>query len=310
EIRVAIATHKSGISDMPTQQKNLARLQAAYELEKQNYHFLSQKRIEASIAGSASISFHRIIQEGTIAKENSSPNAMLILPVSTFLGLLFGSIISLFLIPALSKISPLELAKWDNKITEVYTEENSQLLESFLLNNITSSSKKNFLFAQEDNNAHSLALSQLSLLRSNGWKVAHIELNTKTSNSPSVHFPIANSAEEESAYFTNADLKVAANDLSNKSFLAFKEELQKENDFIILSCSINQTEISNLLNKFDVAFFFVLANKAYKKSELTSIQEISCAISQSDQKLIALKPVAPAQLPGIVNQLKLKTTAL
>jgi uncharacterized protein involved in exopolysaccharide biosynthesis/Mrp family chromosome partitioning ATPase len=91
EIDKLIEHEEKDFDGLPTREKTMTRLQREFKLYETTYNFLSEKRIEASIAASALISFHRIIQVGQVPKEPVAPNKTLI----TFMCGLFGLIISM-----------------------------------------------------------------------------------------------------------------------------------------------------------------------------------------------------------------------
>ncbi len=75
---------------LPKLEKDLLRLERAFNLNQKTYNFLSEKKVESNIAAASSMSFHRIIQFGSLPKKPVSPNKTLILFVSSFLGMLIG----------------------------------------------------------------------------------------------------------------------------------------------------------------------------------------------------------------------------
>ncbi|MCG8578045.1 MAG: exopolysaccharide transport family protein [Flavobacteriales bacterium] len=81
--------------DIPTREKEMRILERDFEINENVYTFLAQKKIEAQIASSALISFHRVIQPATVNKEPVSPNRVLITFVSGLLGLMIGLLIVL-----------------------------------------------------------------------------------------------------------------------------------------------------------------------------------------------------------------------
>ncbi len=90
EIEMTVADASRQFEGLSTREKELRILERNFHLQEQVYNFLSQKRIEASIAGSANLAFHRIIQEATVPREPVAPNGTLITFVSGLLGLLIG----------------------------------------------------------------------------------------------------------------------------------------------------------------------------------------------------------------------------
>ena len=68
-------------------------LERDFQINESVYTFLAQKKLEAQIATSALMSFHRVIQPAIVPKEPISPNKVLITFVCGFLGILFGIIL-------------------------------------------------------------------------------------------------------------------------------------------------------------------------------------------------------------------------
>ena len=75
---------------IPEREKKLHILEREFHLKESMYNFLSDKKMEAAIAESASISFHRILQKAEAASEPTTPNKVLIMFVSGLLGLIGG----------------------------------------------------------------------------------------------------------------------------------------------------------------------------------------------------------------------------
>lgn len=75
---------------LSTREKELRILERNFHLQEQVYNFLSQKKIEASIATSARLAFHRIIQKATVPNKAVAPNGTLITFVSGLLGLILS----------------------------------------------------------------------------------------------------------------------------------------------------------------------------------------------------------------------------
>lgn len=90
---------------LPQREREMQVLERELQLQKQVYEFLSQKRIEASIAASAMISFHRVLQPATVAKEPVSPNRTLITFVAGLLGLVGGMALVLIWNASSGKVS-------------------------------------------------------------------------------------------------------------------------------------------------------------------------------------------------------------
>jgi len=74
----------------PYKERNMTVLERNFDLNDQIYRFLQEKKTNAEIARSASISFHRIIARGLIPDLPVSPVPILITVLGGFLGLLIG----------------------------------------------------------------------------------------------------------------------------------------------------------------------------------------------------------------------------
>lgn len=78
---------------LPTREKTMTVLERNFSLDEQIYRFLHQKRTEADIARAATISFHRVITEGKVARTPISPNPTLIKVLAGFLSLLISIVL-------------------------------------------------------------------------------------------------------------------------------------------------------------------------------------------------------------------------
>jgi uncharacterized protein involved in exopolysaccharide biosynthesis len=94
EIKKSLEVVSKQFDGLSTREKELRVLERNFNIQEQVYNFLSQKKIEASIAASANLSFHRIIQEATVPKEPVAPNKTLI----TFLAGFFSLILAITLV--------------------------------------------------------------------------------------------------------------------------------------------------------------------------------------------------------------------
>ena len=92
-----IETAEEVFADVPEKEKILTILNRDFDLLQTSYNFLNEKKIEAEIAQSAKIAFHKIITFAEISKTPVSPNRSIIIIVSALLGL-FGSITLIYLV--------------------------------------------------------------------------------------------------------------------------------------------------------------------------------------------------------------------
>ena len=90
ELQVQIDSLSHQFDKLPTREKEQLILERNFRLKENIYNFLSEKKIEASIAAAPGVSFHRIIQYATVPEAPVSPNKTLIMFVSGLLGLFFG----------------------------------------------------------------------------------------------------------------------------------------------------------------------------------------------------------------------------
>lgn len=90
EIEKKIIKAETFFEVIPEREKQLHILEREFHLKESMYNFLSDKKMEAAIAESASISFHRILQKAEAASEPTTPNKVLIMFVSGLLGLIGG----------------------------------------------------------------------------------------------------------------------------------------------------------------------------------------------------------------------------
>lgn len=90
EIEKSLGLVSKQFDGLSTREKELRILERNFSIQEQVYNFLSQKKIEASIAASANLAFHRIIQEAKAPTKPVAPNKTLI----TFVAGLFGIILA------------------------------------------------------------------------------------------------------------------------------------------------------------------------------------------------------------------------
>lgn len=101
---------------LPEKEKELTILNRDFNLYETNYNFLNGKRIDAEIARSAKIAFHKIITPAEISKTPVSPIRAIIIVVAALMGL-FGSVVLIYIV---------HFAK--AKVNDVYTiEKNSTI---------------------------------------------------------------------------------------------------------------------------------------------------------------------------------------
>lgn len=90
EIDAVLQQESKMFDSLPAREKKQHILERNFDLLENVYKFLSQKKIEASIAGSAQHSFHRVIEKGKVPTDPISPNRTLIKFVFGLLGLILS----------------------------------------------------------------------------------------------------------------------------------------------------------------------------------------------------------------------------
>lgn len=115
-LSMEIADAEKVFIGVPEKQKMLTILNREFEIYQRSYNFLNEKKIEAEIAQSAKIAFHRVISPADPSKTPVSPNRPIIIIVAALMGM-FGSIAFIFVV---------HMAK--AKVNDVYTiERNSSI---------------------------------------------------------------------------------------------------------------------------------------------------------------------------------------
>ncbi|QBN17521.1 GumC family protein [Flavobacterium nackdongense] len=92
-----IAESEKAFVGLPEKEKELTILNREFSLYETNYNFLNSKRIDAEIARSAKIAFHKIITPADVSQTPVSPIRSIIIVVAAILGM-FGSILIIYLV--------------------------------------------------------------------------------------------------------------------------------------------------------------------------------------------------------------------
>jgi len=82
---------------LPEKERIMTVLDREFNMYEKNYNFLNEKRIEAEIAKSAKLAFHKIITAAEVSKAPVSPVRIIIIIVAAFLGL-FGSTMLIYIV--------------------------------------------------------------------------------------------------------------------------------------------------------------------------------------------------------------------
>lgn len=107
--------------EVPENERMITILRREFDIFQQSYNFLNEKRIEAEIARSARVSFHRIITPATISKTPVSPNVVIIKAVAAILGM-FGGIFLIFIVHALkARVNNMNTVEMNSNIPVLLT---------------------------------------------------------------------------------------------------------------------------------------------------------------------------------------------
>lgn len=97
ELSGEIKESEKAFIGLPEKEKKLTILNRDFNLYEKNYNFLNEKRIDAEIAKSAKIAFHKVISPAEISTSPVSPIRSIIIIVAGIMGML-GSVILIYVV--------------------------------------------------------------------------------------------------------------------------------------------------------------------------------------------------------------------
>lgn len=116
ELSNEIKESEKAFIGLPEKEKKLTILNRDFTLYEKSYNFLNEKRIDAEIAKSAKIAFHKVISPAEVSSSPVSPIRSIIIIVAAIMGM-FGSIVLIYIV---------HFAK--AKVNDIYTiEKNSTI---------------------------------------------------------------------------------------------------------------------------------------------------------------------------------------
>jgi hypothetical protein len=123
---------------LPEKEKLLNIMNREFNLYEKNYNFLNEKRIDAEIAKSAKISFHKIITRGELPEHPVSPMRSIIIIVAAVVGMI-GSIILIYAVHfAKAKVNDIYTIEKNSSVpvafTTPYIRNKNQIMHHFLEN--------------------------------------------------------------------------------------------------------------------------------------------------------------------------------
>lgn len=116
ELSAQISDAEKVFIGLPEKEKQLNILNREFNLYEKNYNFLNEKRIDAEIARSAKIAFHKVITPGEVPTAPVSPIRAIIIIVAAIMGM-FGSLVLIYVV---------HFAK--AKVNDVYTVEKNSTI--------------------------------------------------------------------------------------------------------------------------------------------------------------------------------------
>ncbi|UHO40209.1 hypothetical protein H5J24_09545 [Chryseobacterium capnotolerans] len=148
DINKDIGVAEQAFVGLPEKERILNVLNREFNLYEKNYNFLNEKRIDAEIAKSAKISFHKVITPGEIPKSPVSPVRSIIIIVAAIIGMI-TSIAAIYLVHyAKAKVNDVYTIEKNSNIpiafTTPYIKNESENI-SRLLQNITEMELKGIL---------------------------------------------------------------------------------------------------------------------------------------------------------------------
>lgn len=255
EEAVEIASHQ--FDDIPTREKEMQILDREFRLQEDVYNFLSQKRIEASIASSALISFHRVLEYAKLPKLPVSPNKVLITFVLGLFGLIVGIAAVYLRKMAAAKISSKEdvekgcsqpVAGIIRKTKGDPTPEFKTLLKGLLLRELITEHNIITVASTLRNEGKSFCAHHLAnTLAMLGYRVAAVDTNV---DSPSLNslllqreHPISGGSAEVLTLGKNAP---SFPSLHHPTAVAWFNQLKEEYDFVIVDTPASIVSIDAL----------------------------------------------------------------
>ncbi|MDR6157070.1 uncharacterized protein involved in exopolysaccharide biosynthesis/uncharacterized protein YfkK (UPF0435 family) [Chryseobacterium sp. SLBN-27] len=123
---------------LPEKEKLLNIMNREFNLYEKNYNFLNEKRIDAEIAKSAKISFHKIITKGELPEHPVSPMRSIIIIVAAIMGMIVSVILIYGVHFAKAKVNDIYTIEKNSSIpiafSTPYIRNKNQIMHHFLEN--------------------------------------------------------------------------------------------------------------------------------------------------------------------------------
>jgi uncharacterized protein involved in exopolysaccharide biosynthesis len=285
---------------LPEKEKLLNIMNREFNLYEKNYNFLNEKRIDAEIAKSAKISFHKIITRGEVPAQPVSPMRSIIIIVAAIMSMI-GSVILIYAVHfAKAKVNDVYTIEKNSSIPVAFTtpfiKKKEKIMHHFLENVLEMELKE---IVKEQNiiciTSYDKAIQHrfhskniISALQAQSRKVLVIDVAGNLENIESSQY--INFSDEENLQLTNHDIqslirsKMVENDIciiNNQSIKQGKLPLlflkmADQNLFVLDSRrtaakSIMKVEL--LKDEYQLTnLWFVLNKEGYNPSLITTIK--------------------------------------
>ncbi|MFY7816316.1 MAG: hypothetical protein ACOVRK_14135, partial [Chryseobacterium taeanense] len=285
---------------LPEKEKLLNIMNREFNLYEKNYNFLNEKRIDAEIAKSAKISFHKIITRGEVPAQPVSPMRSIIIIVAAIMSMI-GSVIFIYAVHfAKAKVNDVYTIEKNSSIPVAFTtpfiKKKEKIMHHFLENVLEMELKE---IVKEQNiiciTSYDKAIQHrfhskniISALQAQSRKVLVIDVAGNLENIESSQY--INFSDEENLQLTNHDIqslirsKMVENDIciiNNQSIKQGKLPLlflkmADQNLFVLDSRrtaakSIMKVEL--LKDEYQLTnLWFVLNKESYNPSLITTIK--------------------------------------
>jgi len=244
-----IAAAQSAFKGLPNKERAMLIMNREFEIYQESYNFLNKKKIEAEIAQSAKIAFHRILAAATPSKAPVSPNYSVIVIVSAILGM-FGAIALIYVV---------HLTK--AKVNDVYTiEKNSALPIALKTPKLNNQQETKTYFLKEAielelkgilKNKLVLTITANRLGEGSAFHTKHLACALATQGRKVAIADVAGTLNAEQIDQTNAtyiNIKTEGFDKSSKANLeAYLSELTRDFDVVIVNNEPLENQTQGLL---------------------------------------------------------------
>ncbi|WP_374445250.1 Wzz/FepE/Etk N-terminal domain-containing protein [Epilithonimonas sp.] len=227
---------------LPEKEKLLNIMNREFNLYEKNYNFLNEKRIDAEIAKSAKISFHKIITKGELPTQPVSPMRSIIIIVAAIMSMI-GSVILIYAV---------HFAK--AKVNDVHTiEKNSAIPVAFTTSFIQKKEKIMYHFLE-----NVLEMELKGIIREKG-----IFCVTSFDKAKEHHFHVSNiikALQAQSRKILVIDVAGNLKNIEANAYLDFSDEK---------NLALTITEIQNLINgKMSGNDLCIINNQSIKQGKL------------------------------------------